>query len=108
MPRETYEVHGHDALRRELARLPAADRERVERALVDLAHAPRANPSLRALVETVPVGTCRLRIGPYRALVLLIPRQRVAFVITVFRRGGPASYVRALERHRARVRDVER
>jgi len=69
---------------RDLRRLDPPIRKRVDTALKELAETPGRSGALRKLTNA---PEWRLRIGDWRALVLLDPQERVILVTRVLPRG---------------------
>jgi len=68
-------------IRRELRRIPSADRKRVVTAIRRLAEEPRP-PGIKQLAPNV----YRLRIGPYRVIYRVFDEERVVLIGRIARR----------------------
>jgi mRNA interferase RelE/StbE len=80
---DEYQLQLERAAGRALPRLPARDRERIERAIDALALAPRPRAALKL---GRAVAGYRLRVGEYRVLYAVFDVERLVKIVDVDRR----------------------
>lgn len=79
-----YELQVERAARRILARVPAADYSRLEKAIDALAEEPRPRGS-KKLKAQAPLW--RIRVGNYRVVYAVFDQERIVKILRVARRG---------------------
>lgn len=116
-----WELRAHKRFRRDLDKLQGSERDRILKGLRDLAALlddldsldPRRVaasgaldpvPDLRPLKGTGVPGSYRLRVGPWRVAVALLPDEEIVLV-TVLDRRDSATYDRMPDLHAQRFRD---
>jgi mRNA interferase RelE/StbE len=75
-----YDVRTLPAARKDIDRLPAKQRERVESAIASLADNPRPRGCVKMKAK---VDTYRIRVGNYRVLYEVYDNELVIIVVTV-------------------------
>ncbi len=76
-----YRVELKPRARRELDRLPGADKGRILAAIAKLADHPRPRQSLK-----LSGATCRLRVGPFRIIYAIFDRDDLVLIGKIARR----------------------
>ena len=99
-----HEVWADPGFQRELAALPADDRQAVEAALPGLAAHPADHPQTVRLKGSAYPGSFRLRIGRLRVLGLALDGPRLLLLTTVFTKKRDSDYDAALLRHERRLK----
>lgn len=116
-----WEVHAHKRFRKDLDKLPGEAGDRILNALRDLADHlgavdsldPRQVaaagslepvPDIRPLKRTGVPGSYRLRVGPWRVALALLPDEEIVLVTVVDRRDS-ATYDKMPDLHARRFRD---
>ena len=79
-----YRIEVEAQARKALARLPRPDQGRIEAAIDALAADPR--PAGYVPIKDAPKGTCRIRVGDYRVIYLVLDSDQVIIVARVARR----------------------
>jgi mRNA interferase RelE/StbE len=80
----TFELQVEREARRALARVPAADYSRLERAIDALAEEPRSRGS-KKLKARAPLW--RVRVGNYRVIYAVFDGERIVKILRVAQRG---------------------
>lgn len=96
----------HDAVWREVEPEAREEVRAAMRALCAL-KAPTRSPHVRPLEGSSYPKSCRLRVGRYRVLFIVMPDEEVIVFTTAFLKRRGTDYDVATKRHDARVRSYE-